>query len=267
MVSYIEISTSSKIKMLRSREEFDKVEPIEVQKSKSIIRQPHGDTGLLPKHPFRLLVSGGSMSGKTTLVNQLLTNEKYGYVSFFNKIVLVSPNAFGEQWERVSEILGEGEDGKITRFDEFKNDYFMALLDFLKQEKETSGEFSPRVLIVFDDCLDDSKLVHSQFLKALFTRGRHAGISSIFITQAFNQFPLALRKQLSNVIVYPTFNQQEIDALHKDFGHARLSKQEFFDLFRLATAEQYSFLHINNQALDKSEVYRKRFTEILQIVK
>ena len=185
------------------------------------------------------------------------------YGNFFNKFILISPNAHSEQWEHVSDELGD----KLSIIDDFDNDYMLRFLDYLKLQKENDPIISPRVCFVFDDCLDDKNIINSRFLKTLFIRGRHSNLSSIFVTQAFNHFPLSLRKQLSNVITFPTANKQEIEALCKDFCHAKLSNEEFINLFNHATHEPYSFLHTNLQSNNPNQIYRKKFHNILEINK
>ena len=73
-----------------------------VSETFKIIRSPFEDDRIIPVHPFRLLISGGSMSGKTTLLIYMIL-KLYGV--FFNKIVLISPNAHSEQWDTVSQEL------------------------------------------------------------------------------------------------------------------------------------------------------------------
>ena len=50
------------------------------------------NTHIIPKHPFRAIMSGSSGSGKTNLLIQLLTNKKF-YFNYFQVIFIISPSA------------------------------------------------------------------------------------------------------------------------------------------------------------------------------
>lgn len=236
----------------------NEIKPIN-KKHLDIIKSPH--EYLIPKHPFRCLISGPSNSGKTVLFVSLLTNPVFGYKDFFHKVILIGPNVHSEQYEPIEDALGD----KLMKMDEFDNKYLLELLDYLKEQKEELGALSPRVLVVFDDCLDNKEIVNSSFLKALFIRGRHSQTSSMFLSQAYNQFPLVLRKQLSNVIQFPTPNKREVDCLAEELNHPRLTEEQFKKLFHYVTKEKHNFLHINLQCPDKDEIFRKKFQEILRV--
>ena len=50
------------------------------------------DSGVIPKHPFRAILSGSSGSGKTNLLIHLLTQKEF-YKNYFNYIFIISPTA------------------------------------------------------------------------------------------------------------------------------------------------------------------------------
>ena len=100
--------------------------------------------------PARILIAGFSGSGKSTFDVILLRK----YRSAFNKVFVLGAD------------LENARDLNIQRNDEFN--------PFIEKLEGSN-------LMIFDDCLHDKKLI--ELASMLFTKGRHLGISCIFITQ------------------------------------------------------------------------------------
>lgn len=233
--------------------------------AKPVFLNPYYDHKIIPNHPFRLLLSGSGQSGKTTLLISLLTN-KHFYKEFFDQFIVISPNVYHEQWDIVHEKLGN----KLITFDDFSASTQEEIKKILNRQKtlvEEEGRFAPSILFVFDDCVSENEVLHSKILKQLFTRGRHDNFSMIFVTQYYNGFPLKLRKQLTNLIQFPTANKEEVEAIQKEYGHRKLTKEEFHQMFNMITDKPYQFMHINLQCSDPNVMYRKKFQEIMEIIK
>ena len=240
------------------------------KKSQPIIRNPYYTQRLIPNHPFRLAVVGPSTAGKTTFVINLLTNRHF-YRDFFDVVIVISPNVHDEQWDVVRSALKD----RFHGFDDFNTDSKSKIDELIAHNQavviEEGMRFAPRMVIVWDDMVNDKKVVNSQTLADANTRGRHANCSNIFCAQFLNGFPLKLRKQLSNVIFFDSANEKEIKCLMEEFGHNKLSSHEFNKMVEYATKKQdpneYPFLHINMQEPNKNERYRRKFQEVLEIVK
>lgn len=241
---------------------------------KKILKNNYYDLHIIPNHPCKALFAGASKSGKTTLICNLIINPNY-YGGYFHNIFIFSPNSYAdEEFEAVRTYYDNDEEGPsgenrvefIDNLDEAP-EVIEQLMDAQKKIAEEEGiENTPRILIILDDFIDHKKLVNSKSLQSLFTRGRHYNISTWVSVQAYNACPLKCRKQLNNLIVFGTTNEQEIESL-KEYKHRKLTDDEFHKIFDYCTADKYNFMHINLDLKgdDISKMYRKKFLEVLDI--
>lgn len=219
----------------------------------------------LPIHPFSLLIAGKGRSGKTTMCLGLLTKRDF-YFNYFNRFIIVSPNIHQPQWERTLEKLKD----KVDIFDSFDDkteQTIDSILRLNRDEIRLNGRLvTPKILIIFDDMIDNKRLRGSQLLDHIMTRGRHSNLSVIFCTQVFNRFPLQYRKLLTNVISYGTANEKEVETLADEFCHKELNHDQFKRVFDYATKKPYDFFHIDTRAKDDKDMYRHNFCETLHVI-
>ena len=143
---------------------------------------------------FVALIIGIPGSGKSSLIECLITNEKL-YLRAFNQILFITPTKIGEL------ILIEDENwwprlnpkwlyGKIEKQNELGK-----LNDEIRQ-----------ILIVLDDCVSQLKSDHDDFLTTLFYNRRkymsNVHISIIVATQKFNMIPLKIRSVATMFFVF-----------------------------------------------------------------
>ncbi len=253
-------------------EKFLEVEvPDNKSEDKPYVRHLIQEENVIPKHPFRCLISGSSASGKTVLLINLLTKSEF-YKDYFDKFIIVSPNIYNPQLENAIEDIeaafgaANPNSSRCITMSDWNEGELQTIWNVnAKLVQEDGMLFSPKLLFVFDDCVDDKRITNSHFLQQLFFRGRHINASSIFTTQAYNSFPLRLRKNCTNLIIFGSANEKEVLALAKEFKHRKITEEEFIKLFDHVTKERYSFLHINNQVPEINEMYRRKFKEILFI--
>ena len=233
-----------------------------INKSPLIVEPFHGQH-IIPQPPFRMLVAGPGTAGKTEFIISLMLRKEF-YLDYFTRFIVLSPNCHGAQWDRMHNKLRE----RMECFDFFDADTERALWDLYESNRKLveklGRDLAPRIVLIFDDMVDDTLLNKSRILRMLATRGRHANMSTLYSSQYYNGFPLRLRKQLTNVIMFESGNKKEIEALYKEFGHRKLSFKQFERLFELCTAERHSFLHVNMQA-EPEERYRKKFSYVFII--
>lgn len=242
---------------------------------------PHA--GVVPKVHFRWILSGPSKSGKTNLARWVL--DKYyvkpqhgGRKSFFDRIYLLSPTAnIDYTW---SDLPGLKDKDRHTH-------PTPALLEKIlnDQKREIQGNTSdipphismnvlsrkktkaPKVLILFDDAIAESKLINSpQFLK-VFIQGRHYNISSMVMAQSYMKVPRSVRLQATHVSMFPS-RSSEIERLHGDHGPKELNKKEFTELVQMATEpteeEKYPFLYVDAFEEPRKR-FRRNFTTVMEI--
>ena len=130
----------------------------------------------IPDHPYRILIIGGSRSGKTNLLLNLIENQQdidkthfyakdpyeANYQYFINKREDVGRNYFNDP----------------KAFIEYSND----MHDVYKNIDEYNPDKENKILIAFDDMIAD--MIHNKKLNSIvtefFVRGRKLNISLVF---------------------------------------------------------------------------------------
>ena len=121
------------------------------------------------------------------------------------------------------------------------------------------------ILIVVDDHADDPSFTRqSKLLHALFTRGRHNSISTIVSTQKFAAIHPIIRVNASALIVYRLRNAKELQAFIEEVSGA-IDKKKLYEIYRLATKDEYSFLYVNLTARSVSEMFYKNPTARIEV--
>jgi hypothetical protein len=233
---------------------FTQVVPEDVNDEQ--IPQPQAvDLGLAPKHPFRMVVTGASGQGKTTVANHLLSKVYKGY---FDKRIMFSPTA---EWDP---------SWKSAKFkkSEIKEELDPDLLFELYEEQEEKckkdgAAKSPRVLLMFDDCIADLRFMHSPEMLKLFVQGRHCNISLMMLTQSYMKVDRSCRLQATDILFFPS-NLSEVDRLVKEHCPPNCSGRQFKNLVMHATRKKHDFLNIGKR-LEESEKFKRNFDTILEI--
>ena len=82
----------------------------------------------------------------------------------------------------------------------------------IKHMKAKNKKKLYQILLIVDDFADDPSFSrHSKLLHALYTRGRHAMISTITATQKFAAIHPIIRVNASELYVYRWRNQKDLD--------------------------------------------------------
>jgi hypothetical protein len=197
--------------------------------------------------PFRILINGKSqLSGKTTIILNLLANPDFGYDKMFkgDNIYIVSNNKLDNKLKMLADRL-EIPDDQCTEYDE---DYLERLYEQLENEfmEETEGGGRPlNRLIIFDDCGYSNSLKNKQagIISRLICNGRHINLSQIFTSQKYTQCSTTLRTNITGAILFGT-SMKEVDLISEDMNYFN-EKKTFINMFREATKNPRSFLVVN----------------------
>ena len=134
----------------------------------------------IPDHPYRILIIGGSGSGKTNLLLNLIENQPD-----IDKIYLYAKDLYEAKYQySINKREGIGIDhfNDPKAFIEYSND----MRDVYKNIDEYKPDKENKILIVFDVIAD---MTHNKKLNSivtkLFIRGRTLNISLVFITHLF----------------------------------------------------------------------------------
>ena len=132
----------------------------------------------IPDKPYRILIIGGSKSGKTNLLLNLIENQPD-----IDKIYLYAKDSYEAKYQY---LINKRERVGINYFNDPKDfiEYSNDMRDVHKNIDEYNPDQKNKILIVFDDMIAD--MIHNIKLNSivteLFIRGRKLNISLVFIT-------------------------------------------------------------------------------------
>ena len=128
-----------------------------------------------------MLIIGGSRSGKTNVLLNLINNQPV-----IDKIYLYAKDPFETKCQY---LINKHEKVGLDHFDDSKAfmEYSNDMLDVYKNIEDYNPDKKGKVLIVFNDMIADminNKKLNS-IVTELFIRGRKVNISIVFITQYY----------------------------------------------------------------------------------
>ena len=165
---------------------------------------------IIPDHPYRILIIGGSGSGKTNLLLNLIENQPD-----IDKIYLYAKDPYEAKYRyliNVRENVGLNRFNDPKAFIEYSND----MQDVYKNIEEYNADKERKMLIVFDDMIADltnNKKLNSMITK-LFIRGRKLNISLIFITQSYFKVRKDIRLNTAHFFVMKIPKKEIFNKLH-----------------------------------------------------
>ena len=176
----------------------------------------------IPDHPYRILIIGGSGSGKTnTLLN--LINEQ----NDIDKIYLYARDLNEPKYKI---LIKKREDAGIKHLND--PNAFIECSNTMDGIYENIDDYNPsrkrKKLIAFDDMIADI-MTNKKFqaiIKELFIRCRKLNISLVFITQSCFSVPKDVRLNSTHYLIMKIKNKRELqsiainysaDIVYKDF--------------------------------------------------
>ena len=129
------------------------------------------------------------------------------------------------------------------------------------KEKKVRRLFN--ILVVVDDFADNPAFSRRDaLLHSLFTRGRHAFISTICATQKFRALSNIIRVNATALIIFRLRSEAELQAIVEEIS-AVYGKDVLIALLRHATEQPYSFLYVDLAAKKPDEMFWLRFEKRL----
>ena len=191
-------------------------------------------------HPYKILIIGGSGSGKTNLLLNLIENQPG-----IDKIYLYAKDPYESKYQYLinkREAVGINHFKDPKAFIEYSND----MHDVYKNIDDYNPDKENKILIVFDDMITD--MIHNKKINSvvteLFIRGRKLNISLVFITQSYFKVPKDFRLNTSHFFVAKIPNKKVLQQIAKNHS-SDISTKDFANLYRKCTNEPYSFLVID----------------------
>ena len=197
--------------------------------------------------------------GKRIYVRHCLVRIDFTVVTFLKKnIFIVSPTTSVDSTYDLLDL------DKKTQYIH-PNDA-LEFLDMIQRVQtktiaEAKNDFNktPRLLIIFDDCLSNKRLMQSQQLLKFSIMSRHFNTSIWILSQAYHRVQKSIRMNMS-ALIYFKASSKEDQTVAEDFCSPGMSYRTFITkIINVATKERFNFLYIN---LEKpfNERYKQNFT-------
>lgn len=189
--------------------------------------------------PLRMVISGGSGSGKTNTVLDIIARMD----KTFNKIIL----CVKDRHEPLYDLLKKKLKDQLIVFDgdipvpgtkKGMQPNVPPLNDL-----NTDGD-DEAILVIFDDlCLDGNQDRIGQY----FIRGRKKNVSSIYITQSYFKCPKTIRLQCQYFLFKANANKRDLACILRE-SMLEESINELMSMYRRATQSFEDFLFIDNSS-------------------
>ena len=195
----------------------------------------------IPDHPYRILIIGGSGSGKTNILLNLINEQKD-----IDKIYLYAKDLSEPKYEY---LIKNRENAGIKHLNDSKA--FIECSNTMNDVYENIDNYNPnrkrKILIVFDDMIADimTNKKFQSLIKELFIRCRKLNISLVFITQSYFFVPKDVRLNSTHYLIMKINNRRELQNIA--FNHsADIDYKDFMKIYRKYTKEPYSFLTVDD---------------------
>jgi hypothetical protein len=200
---------------------------------------------LFERWPFRAIFIGGSGTGKTNAVMNLLL----GSFIHFDKLYLIAPSDEQDKYkylilqlQLIANIQGCNLDD-IFYLGKSIND--IPDIDSLDKTQQN--------LFIFDDLASER---NQQPIVNMFIRARHANCSLIYLTQSWALCPKNLRRQLDYFMLFKMSERSDVETLCKEHADNR---EQFMKAYDTVTANRFQFLMLDKLTSDPNKRLRNNF--------
>ena len=193
--------------------------------TKENIKKHNPNWPQIPDHPRRILIIGGSRSGKTnTLFNLLSHQPNIDKIYFYQFLINKRENADLKHFYDVKAFIW----------------YSNNMGNFYKNIEEYNPNKKCKILIVFDDMIADmlNNKKRNLVVTELFIRGRKLNISLVFIRQYYFAIPKNSRLNCAHHFITNVFNKRELQQIA--FNHSSdIDIRDFMNLCKKCTPKPH----------------------------
>ena len=211
----------------------------------------------IPDHPYRILIIGGSGSGKPNVLLNLIENQPD-----IDKIYLYAKDPYEAKYQYlINKRQGIGinhfNDPKAFEYSDDMSGVYKSI-NYYNRNKEN------KILIVFDNMIagitKNKKL--DSIVTELFIRGKKIVISLVFITQSYFKVPKDVRLNTTHFFIAKIPNKRELRQIAINHS-SDISTKDFANIYRKYTDEPYSFLVIDTMLASNNPLrFRKNLFNI-----
>ena len=164
----------------------------------------------IPDHPYRILIIGGSGSGKTNALLNLINNQPDTV-----KIYLYAKDPYEKKKNQY--LINKRQKVGLNQFNDPKA--FMEYSNDMQDVHKNIEDYNPikkhKVLIIFDDMIAD--MINNNKLNPIVTelliRGRKLNISIVFITRSYFKVPKDVRLNSTHFFIMKIPNKRELQQI------------------------------------------------------
>ena len=187
-------------------------------------------------HPYRMLIIGGSRSGKINALLNLINNQ-----SDIDKIYLYAKDPYEAKYQF---LINKREGTGLKHFNDSKafTEYSNDMYDVYKNIDEYNIDKERKILIVFDYMIagkTSNKRLNS-IVTEQFIRGRKLNISLVFITQSYFNIPKDFRMNTTHFFIMKISNKREFQKIARNHS-SDISNKDFINIYRECTTKPYYF--------------------------
>ena len=205
-----------------------------------------------PYIPYRILTVGGSGSGKTNALLNLINNQLD-----IDKIYLYATDPLEAKYQY---LMNKRETVGLDYFNDPKAfmDYSNDMQDVYKNIEDYHPDKERKVLIVFDDMIADIINIKrlNPVVTELFICGRRLGISIVFITQSYFKVPKDVTLNSMHFFIMKIPNKRELQQIATNHS-ADTDFKYFIKIYKKCTAGPYSLL-VNDTTIPSNDLLRLR---------
>ena len=194
----------------------------------------------IPDHSYRMMIIGGSGSGKTNALINLI-NER----NDIDKIYLYARDLNEPKYKI---LIKKRKDAGIKHLND--PNAFIECSNTMDDVYENINDYNPirkrKKLIVFDDMIADI-MTNRRFqaiIKELFIRCRKLNISLVFITQSYFFVPKDVRLNSTYYLIMKINNRKELKNIAIDHS-ADIDYKDFMKIYRECRKEPFNFVTID----------------------
>ena len=209
----------------------------------------------IPDHPYRILIVGGSGSGITNVLVNLINNHPD-----IDKIYLYAKDPYEAKYQY---LINKREKVGLDYFKDSNWKFkFMEYSNYMQGVYKNIEDNNPgkkrEILIVFDDMIAD--MINNKKLNPvvieLFIRGIKLNISIAFITQSYSKLPKDVRLNSTYFFIMKIPNKRELQQIALNHS-SDIDFEDFINIYKKCTAEPFSFL-VNDATLPSDNPLRFR---------
>ena len=206
----------------------------------------------IPDHPYRILITGGSGSGKTNTLLNLINNQQD-----IDKIYLCADDPYEDKYQF---LIQKRENIGLKHFNDAKAfiEYSIDMCNVYKNINNYNPDEENKILTVFDDMIADT--INNKNLKSIvtevFIRGRKLNISLVFIAQSYFKVPEDVRLNTTHFLIMKISNKRQLQQIALNHS-SDINTKGFINIYKKCTSTPYSFL-VNDTTLASNDPLRFR---------